>query len=104
MVEQRVDGAEISDLPCLDLKKNPNVTSDNMAGIRRQWIVVDDNNDPAPQKITDEAPQPEGGYSWRPEWIICSSRSKKLHKNYAAFKNYSCEEAMKTTKLELFLI
>ena len=36
VVEQRVDGAEISDLPCLDLKKNPNVTSDNMAGIRRQ--------------------------------------------------------------------
>ena len=101
-VEQRVCGVETSDLPCLDSGRNSNFTSDDMADVRHQGVAVDDDNNPAPQNIP--LPQLEDGYSWRSEEIICPRRSNNLPNTYAAFKNYSHEEVMKMTKLELFLI
>ena len=57
MVEKRVSGFEFSDLPCLDLGKKSNLTSDDMADIRNQGIAVDDENYPYPEKITYDVPQ-----------------------------------------------
>ena len=51
LVEQRVCGVEISDLPCLASGHNSNLTSEDMADLWRQGISVDDNNDPYPGKI-----------------------------------------------------
>ena len=51
MVEQRLGGVEISDLPCLASGQNSNFTSDDMADLRRQGIAVDDNSDPVPEKL-----------------------------------------------------
>ena len=50
LVEKRVCGAEILDLPCLASGHNSNLTSEDMADLRRQGISFDNNNDPAPQK------------------------------------------------------
>ena len=102
LVEQRVGGVVISDLPCLASGRNSNLTSDYMADIRRQGVAVDDDNDPTPENIPYEVPQLEEGYSLISEGIICPRRSKKLHNTYAAFKNCSCKEVMKMAKLEIF--
>ena len=51
LVEQRVGGAEILDLPCLASGRNLKLTSDDMADLQRQGIAIDDNNDPAPENI-----------------------------------------------------
>ena len=59
LVEQRVCGVEILDLPCLASGKNPNLTSDDMADLRRQGIAVNDNNNPDPKTI----PAPENSLS-----------------------------------------
>ena len=58
MVEQKVSGGEFSDLPCLNLGENPNLTSYDMDDIRKQEVSVDDENDPSPDNIPDEVPQP----------------------------------------------
>ena len=99
VVEQRVGGAEFLDLPCLDSGINLNLTSDDMACLRRQGIAVDYDSDPYPENIPDEFPHPKDGYSCKSKVIICLRRSKTLHNTYAAFKNYSHEEVMKMTKL-----
>ena len=54
-----VGGVELSDLPCLASGQNSNLTSNDMAYIRRQGISFDDDNDSAIVKILDEVPQPE---------------------------------------------
>ena len=71
MVEQRVCGVEFSDLPRLDSRQKLNLTSDDMDDLQRQGIDVDDKNGPSPENIPYEVTQPEGGYIWRPEGIIC---------------------------------
>ena len=48
LVEQRVCGVEISDLPCLSSGHNSNLTSEDMNVIRHQGI--DANGNPYPQK------------------------------------------------------
>ena len=47
VVEQKVGAVEFSDLPCLASGRNLNLTSDDMAYIRRRSISVDDGNNPA---------------------------------------------------------
>ena len=59
-----------------------------MTNIRSQGIAVYDENDPAPENISDEVPHPKYGYSWIYEEIFCPRQSKHLHNTYAAFKNY----------------
>ena len=49
LVEQRVCGVEISDLPCLVSGHNSNPIYEDMADLRRQGMSVNDNNDPAPE-------------------------------------------------------
>ena len=79
-----------------------------MDDIRCQGIAVENNNDPDPEK--NPAPeiiylqQLEEGYSWRLEGIICPRRSKNLNNTYSAFNNYSREDVINMTKLEMFLI
>ena len=106
LVEQNISGVEILDLPCLASRNNLNLTSEDMADIRRQGISVYDNKEPALKKI----PVPENilltqleeDNSWRYEGIICPRRSNNLQNTNAAFKKYSREEVTKMTKLDLF--
>ena len=51
LLEQRVCGVEISDLPCLASGHNSKLTSEDMAYLRRQIIAVENDNNPAPEKI-----------------------------------------------------
>ena len=51
LVEQRVCGVEILDLPCLASGHNLNLTSEDMADLRRQGISVNNENDPFPKNI-----------------------------------------------------
>ena len=44
-------GVEILDLLCLASFHNLNLTSEDMADLRRQIIYVDDKNDPSPENI-----------------------------------------------------
>ena len=85
-----------------------NLTSEDMADLRRQGIAVNNDNDHAPENIPVPRNIPltqlEEENSWRYEVIICPRQSNNLHNNYAAFKNYTREEVMKMTNLELFLI
>ena len=104
VVEHRVGGVEFSNLLCLALGRNLNLTSNDMADLRRQCIAVDDDNEPYPEKISYEVPQTVNDFNWKPEGIILPRRSNIVHHTYAAFKNYSREEVMKMTKMELFLI
>ena len=60
LVEQRVGGVEIWDLPCLASERNSNLTSDDMADIRSQGIDVNVDNCLSPRK-PDEVPQMEEG-------------------------------------------
>ena len=46
LVEQKVCGVEISDLPCLASGRNLNLTSDDMADIQHQGIDFDNDIDP----------------------------------------------------------
>ena len=107
LLEQRVCGVEILDLPCLASGYNSNLTSEDMADIRRQVIAVDNNNDPDPSNIISPEniplPQPEEENSWISEGIICPRRSNNLHNTYSYFNNYSHEEVMNMTKLDMFL-
>ena len=64
MVEHTVGGVEFLVLPCLALGRNSNLTSDDMDDLQRHGIYVGDNNYPAPEKISNEVPQPGDGYSW----------------------------------------
>ena len=53
----RVSGIDALDLSSLDLVRNSNLTSDNMAYLRHQGITVDDDNNPEPENIPDKFPQ-----------------------------------------------
>ena len=44
-------GVENSDSPCLASGHNLNLIYEELADIWRQGIAVEDNNDPAPEKI-----------------------------------------------------
>ena len=52
LVNQRVCGVEISDLPYLASGHNFNLTYEEMSVIRHQGIAVDDDSKPDPGKIT----------------------------------------------------
>ena len=51
LVEQRVCGVKISDLPCLASGYNLNLNYEDMADLQRQGIDVDNNNDPDSENI-----------------------------------------------------
>ena len=106
--EQRVCSVGISYFPCLASRHNSKLTSKDMNDFRCQGIFVNDNNNPAPPKKTAPQNTPltqlEEEKHWIYEIIICLRRPKHLHITNADLNNYSCEEATKMTKLELFLI
>ena len=108
LVEQRVRVVEILDLPFLASGHNLNLTSEDMADLRLQGIAFDNNNNHAaeniPAPVKNTLPQLEEYNICRLEGIICLRRSINLHNTNADFKNYSCEEEIKMTKLELFII
>ena len=108
LLEQKVCGVEISGLPCLASGHNSNLASEDMADIRRQGIAVDDDNEPDTKNISvlvkTPSTQLEEGKSLRSEGIIFPRQSNNLHNTNAAVKNYTREEVMNMTKLELFLI
>ena len=52
LVKYRVCGVKFLDLPCLASGYNLNLTSKDMADLRRQGIAVDGNNGPANKNIT----------------------------------------------------
>ena len=83
LVEQRVCGVEISDLPCLASGHNPNLTSEYMDDLSRQGIAVYDDNSPSPENIpvTGNIPltQLEEDTSWRYRGIIFPRRLNNLH-------------------------
>ena len=108
LVEQRVCGVEILDLPCMASGNNSDLTSEDMAYIQRQGIAVNNNNNSSAQNIhvprNNPLTQLEEGKFWIYEGIICPRRSKHLHNINSDFNNYTCEKVMKMTKLKLFLI
>ena len=53
----RVSGIDALDLSSLDLVRNSNLISNNMAYLRHQGITVDDDNNPEPENIPDKFPQ-----------------------------------------------
>ena len=59
LVERRVGGVEFLDLSCVASGMNLNLTSDDMAGIKRQGISADDKNYYSPENIPYQATQPE---------------------------------------------
>ena len=67
-------GVEISDLLCLVSGHNLNLTSEDMADLRRQGIAVNDDNEPATENIPvpENTPltQLEEENSWIYEGII----------------------------------
>ena len=69
LVEQRVCGVEISNLPFLASGNNLNLTSEDMEDLRCQCIDIDNNNDPSPKIIPAPSkmtlPQMEEEKSWR---------------------------------------
>ena len=79
-----------------------------MPDLRSQEIYAKSFNKPAPENIpvpkNTPLPQLEEENSWRLEGIIFQRQSNNLHNTNPAFKNYSCEEVMKMTKLGMFLI
>ena len=106
LVEQRICGVEISDLPCLDQGHNLNLTSEDMDDLRFHGIDPNDKKDPASRKIPVPSKIPlkqlEEENSWRSEGNICPRLSNNLHNINAAFKSYTCEEVTKMTKMDLF--
>ena len=76
-----------------------------MAYLQGQGIVTDDDNDLAPEKIPGPAPAPlNDQLTWKSDGIICPRRANHLQNLAACFMNYTREEVMKMTKLELFLV
>ena len=57
VLDHKISGIDTSDLTSLDLGRNYNLTSDDIADIRLQAIAVDYNNDPSPYNISDQVPQ-----------------------------------------------
>ena len=51
LVERRMCGVEILDLPCLASGHNLKLTSEDMADLRRQGIAVVENTKPDPDNI-----------------------------------------------------
>ena len=56
VVEHRVGGVDLLDLPCLALGKKSNLNSNDMADLWRQGISVNDDTDPDPGNIPYEVP------------------------------------------------
>ena len=77
-----------------------------MADLQRQYIAVNNNNDPAlkytPVPGNIHLTQLEEDNTWIYERIILPRWSNSLHNTNAAFNNYTREEVMKMKKLELF--
>ena len=65
-------GVEILDLPCLASGRNSNLAVYDMDILQNQGIAVNDNNDPATEKIP--LTQMEEDYSWVLEGMICLRR------------------------------
>ena len=59
--------------------------------INLKCIAIDDKNDPEPENIPYEVPQPVNVYNWKSDAIILPRISNNLQHTYAAFKNYYCE-------------
>ena len=84
---------------------------EDYAELRRQVIDVDDDNDSAPQKIpqtnnttTTATRTSETEFNWTgAEGIVCPRLARNLTNTPACFNNYSNEDIMKMSKINLFL-
>ena len=105
-IDSRIGGVDLTtDLPNLNYGRTSNLTAGDMADLRRQGIATDDENDPAPENIPGPAPAPPNDQlTWKSDGIICPRRANNLQNSAACFMNYTREEVMKMTKLELFLV
>ena len=105
VISNQVEGNE--DISTLITRSDQTLTSDDIAGYRRQGISVDDDNEPAPKNLPsvvlpDEAVTPPV-LEWKKDGIICPRLANNLRNSAAGLKNYSFDEVKKMTKLELFL-
>ena len=79
--------------------------------MRHHRIVVDDDNDPAPEKISASATNPEPAAPeplvWYSEVIVCPQLAGRLPNSFAGFEyiyTYIYIYATKMSKLGLFLV
>lgn len=102
--EGRVSGVESE--RNFERTRNSNLTLDDMAELARQGIEVDNDNEPAPENVPDAAPttaEPEA-LEWKEDGIVCPRRAANLQNSAAKLKNYSQEDVIKMSKLDLFLV
>ena len=88
VVEQMIGGVEFLDLLSFDLGRNSKLTCNDMAGLQRQGIAVDYDNEPSPENILFDVPQKEVGYNCKSKVIAYPWQSNNLHNTYAAFKTF----------------
>ena len=105
-IDSRIGGVDATtNLPNLNSGRTSNLPACNMADLRRQGIATDEDNYPAPENIPGPSPEPPNDQlTWKSGGIICPRREKNLQNSAACFMNYTREEVMKITKLELFLV
>ena len=80
-----------------------------MAVLHCIGITIDDDNDTAPENVPEQQRQQqwngeEGGEVWKPEGIICPRKANNLQNYFACFRNYTKDEVLKMSKLDLFLV
>ena len=84
-------------------RHNLNLTSEDMADLRRQGITSTTTNIlPLKNSCPPKHPLNTTGEenSWIYDGIICARQSKNLHNPNSDFNNYSREEVMKKTNLD----
>ena len=68
------------------------------------WIVIDDDNDPAPEGVPRQGENTTGTGNWRREGVICPRKAGNLQNSFASFRHYSHDSILPMSLLQLFLV
>ena len=98
------DGAEANDAPNLLSGRTSKIRSEDMAELHRQYISIDDDNNPALDIAPIQGETTTGTGKWRREGIICPRKAGKLQNYFASFRHYLHDSVLRMSLLQLLLI
>ena len=100
----RADGTEANDAPILLSGRTSNLRLEDVVELRCHGVVINDDNDPAPENFTRQGDPTICTGNWSREVIICPRKAGNLQNYFASFRNYSHDTILCMSLLQLFLV
>ena len=75
-----------------------------MVELFRQWIDINNDNNPAPENVPRQGDTNTGTGNWWREGIICPRKAGNLQKVFVSFRHYSHDAILRMSLLQLFLV